>query len=497
MHFLEYLFIFLSLILLNSCSDKAERLLEMTATKYHHPEDYAISINTNRSPFNLLDKDSMLFDYKNFMRRSTRSMDDYFTVEKDVSSNETVVLPEYIPHVWLGNVLYRSSVADCTYRPFSVSKKPEVVTLNLMGAEPCMINNPSYSKYASYIKQQIPKLSFKQNDDFFFSMEQFTSYNELKSTFGSNVNIGSLFFDSTLSSSGIEHHINKLTGIYLKFWQSSFTAIMDTPDIPFANIPAVLMDSAVYINSITYGRFGLLTLETNEEVNYAKQMLQKSFHTLFTKGSSYLTNEEKNFLNGCDFKVYLIGGNGATAVQSFYGFTGFVDHIIKGHFSNEQPGQLIFCTFANVADNSLARIKFKYNIRREPLYVDIIDHYARYSHCTWHEYTIKFYANKAKIPTIAPPKVKFCFRFDVKYETEREMIANKDTTYIQEYSNTNYGTSMKLFSYASYYAHTRRRPVGREFETEILSETFKDVKLLDNPDYKLIDIISIPIKQIK
>ena len=237
----------------------------------------------------MLDEDSTLFNYSNGLKSVTRSVDDYFTVEKDVSTNETVVLPEYNPHVWLGNVLYRSSVADCTYRPISGVKKPVTVSLTLMGAESSMIGNPSYSAYTSYIKQQIPKLSFKQNDEFLFSIEQFTSYNELKSAFGSNVNTSFLFWGSSSSSSGIEHHINKATGIYLKFWQSSFTAVMDTPSIPYANVPAQLMDSAVYINSITYGRFGLLTLETNEEASYAKRMIQNAFHTLLTKGSSYMT----------------------------------------------------------------------------------------------------------------------------------------------------------------------------------------------------------------
>lgn len=492
MRFSEYLHSFLLIALLTSCSDGIEELLEITPAKFHHPDDYVVSINTNRSPFNLLDKDSTLFNCGNIVGRGTRSADNDFTVEKDVSSNETVVLPEYSPHVWIGNVLYRSSVANCTYRPFSGPKKPVVVSLTLTGTDPCVINNPSYSKYTSYIKQQIPRSSFKQNDEFLFSIEQFTSYNELKSAFGSNVNTGFLFFGSSSSSSDMDHHINKATGIYLKFWQSSFTAVMDTPNIPYVNVSAALMDSAVYINSITYGRFGLLTLETNEEANYAKRMIQESFHTLFTKGSSYITREERDFLNGCDFKVYLIGGNGTTAVQSFYGFTGFVNHIIKGQFSKEQPGVPIFCSFANVADNSLTRIKFKYNIRRDPLYVDIIDHYAERPYHTWHEYTMKFYANKAKVPTIAPPKVKFSFKFDVKYEGSKKRKGGRDTTYVQEYSNTDYSTSMKLFSYDSYYADTFTHPAGREFETEIILETFKDVKLLDSPDYKLLDIISIP-----
>jgi putative hemolysin len=489
MRFLEYSLSFLLIALLASCSNEVDGLLETTSVKFHHPDDYVVSINTSRHPFNLLDEDSALFNCGNVVG-GTRSADDYFTVEKDVSSNETVVLHEYSPHVWLGNVLYRSSVADCTYRPISGSKNPIMVSLSLLGTESSVISYPSYSRYTSYIKQQIQKSSFKQNDEFLFSIEQFTSYNEIKSAFGSNVNTNFLFWGSSSSSSGMEHHINKATGIYLKFWQSSFTAVMDTPNIPYANVSAALMDSAVYINSITYGRFGLLTLETNAEASYAKRMIQESFHTLFTKGSSYITSQERNFLDGCDFKVYLIGGNGTTAVQSFYGFTGFVDHIAKGQFSKEQPGVPIFCSFANVADNSLARIKFKYNIRREPLYVDIIDNNAMGAYCDSHVYTMKFYANQSKVPTIAHPKVKFRFKFDVKYENAPSIY--RDTTYVQEYSNAGYGTSMPLFSYNSYLARTVTHPIGRDdTDTNIVWEIYTDVKLLDSPDYKLLNIISL------
>lgn len=490
MRCLKHLLFFLFIVSLTSCTDKAEDYLEIAPIKLHHPDDYVVSINTSRNPFNLLDEDSTLFNCGNGIRRSTRSSDDYFTVEKDVSTNETVVLPDYTPHVWLGNVLYRSSVVDCTYRPVSGLKKSVTASLTLLGTEPSVISSPSYSMYMSYIKQQIPKASFKQNDEFFFSIEQFTSYNELKAAFGSNVNTNFLFWGSSSSSSGIEYHINKATGIYLKFWQSSFTAVMDTPSIPYANVSAALMDSAVYINSITYGRFGLLTLETNAEASYAKRMIQESFHTLFTKGSSYITSEERTFLDGCDFKVYLIGGNGATAVQSFNGFTGFVDHITKGQFSKEQPGVPIFCSFANVADNSLAKIKFKYNIRREPLYVEIIDNYTKTYYWHGHEYMMKFYANQAKVPTIAHPKIKFRFKFDVKYE---DAPYYRDTTYVQEYSNASYDTSMPLFSYSSYKAATRTHPTGRGgTETDIIWERYTDVKLLDSPDYKLLGITSIP-----
>lgn len=476
-----------------SCSNETEEFLETSTAKPHHLDDYVVSINTSRNPCNLLGEDSTLFVGHKGTRMLTRASSDYFTAEKEVSSNETVVLPEYSPHVWIGNVLYKSSVANCTYKPVPGAKKPIMVSLTLPGSDSGIINNPSYSQYSSYVKKQIPKSTFKQNEEYFFSIEQFTSYNELKAAFGSNVNTSFLFWGSSSSSNSEEHHINKATGIYMKFWQSSFTAVMDTPEIPYANVSNGLMDSAVYVNSITYGRFGLLTLETNAEANYAKKMLQESFHTLITKGSSYITKEEQDFLNGCEFNVYLIGGNGASAVQSFSGFAGFVDHITKGQFSKEQPGVPIFCSFANVADNSLASIKFKYNIRREPLYVEVVDNYDKTIYRHAHEYSIKFYANENKVPTIANPKIKFKFKFDVRYEDAPKSY--KDTTYIRDFSNAGYDTSMPLFSYNSYSAVTRTHPDGSHgTDTDVIWEKYTDVKLLDSPDYKLLKITSIPKK---
>lgn len=498
MYFLKLILNLLVVALFVSCSDEIDTHPK-AQLHTHRPDDYVVAINTSRSAFNILDKDSILFSRASGFKREVRSVNDYFTVEKDVSTNVTVVLPEYSPHIWLGNVLYRSSVADCTYKPISGIKKPIMASLSLMGATSSVINNPSYSTYTSYIKQQIPHSSFKQNDEFFFSIDQFTSYNELKSTFGSNVNTNFLFWGSSSSNSGSEHQISKATGLYLKFWQSSFTAVMDAPSIPYANVPTTLIDSAVYINSITYGRFGLLTMETNEEANTAKRMLQESFHTLCTKGSSYISSEERNFLNRCDFKLYLIGGNGATSVQSFNGFTGFVDHVTKGHFSKEQPGLPIFCSFANVADNSLAKIKFKYTIRREPLYVEIINHYKDFLYHHTHEYSINFYANRSKVPMIAHPKVKFRFKFDTKVEDNRKgnkvLAAPKDTTYIREYSNTKYGTSMPLFTYSPY--HAKPHYSGSKYGVEADGadwEVYTSVKLLDSPDYVLLDFISIPMK---
>src|SRR5699024_10017431 len=132
---------------------------------------------------------------------------------------------------------------------------------------------PSYSQYLSYVQEQIGKGTFSQNDEFNFSIEQFTSYHELKVAFGSNANTNAIFLGSYSESSRSEHMIKKATGLYVKFYQSSFKAIMDYPTGQIAEIPENLRDSAVYINSITYGRLGILTLETNESVYDAQEMI--------------------------------------------------------------------------------------------------------------------------------------------------------------------------------------------------------------------------------
>lgn len=98
----------------------------------------------------------------------------------------------------------------------------------------------------------------------------------------------------------------------------------------------------VYVSSISYGRMGVLSIETNELTETARTILNESFSKLFVNGESTLTQEERNFLDGADFNLYLIGGNGVTAVQSFQGYQSSVNHVAKGTFSKSQPGVPIF-----------------------------------------------------------------------------------------------------------------------------------------------------------
>lgn len=330
------------------------------------------------------------------------------------------------------------------------------------------IKNPSFSNYLSYIQSQTEKGTFLQNEEFNLTIEQFSSYNELKVAFGSNVNTNILFWGTSASSDKENQAINKATGLYVKFYQTSFKVVMDYPQKQIANIPENLIDSAAYINSISYGRLGIMTLETNSTAQYSKETMNKVFKKLFASGSSSLTTEEHNFLNSCDYKLYQIGGNSATSVESFTGYDGFIQHIKKGKFSKEEPGVPIFCTFNHVRDNSPVKVKFKYNIKKEPLYVELVHKPTANKNSETvgtGDLYLYFYKNRSKIPTIAPPSIIF----KLKSTRADKSFYEEETIHVEEfeYQNAGYQTSMLIKPDIFTRHRTPRHPTGPPWDKEM------------------------------
>ncbi len=371
---------------------------------------------------------------------------------REVECYESIIPPELSSHIWIGNILSKSSVINCSYKPLAYTKTPIKVSLTLQNTSPKIIVNPSYSSFLSYIQSQITRGYFTQTGEFSYTIEQFSSYNELKVAFGSNRNTSALFWGSTSTEEGEQHSINKATGLYVKFYQTSFKAIMDYPQGQIAQIPADIINSAVYVNSISFGRLGIMTLETNQTVEYSRRTINRIFHRFFIENSDNITQEERSFLNGCDFKVYLIGGNGKTGVETFTGYHGFIQHIKQGKFNHNEPGVPIFCTFNYVKDNSAVALKFRFNIKKGPLYVELV-HKPKtvdggaYRICGYGDLYLYFYRNGSKIPVVASPSVKVKVKCITKFldRTDRVPKWEIDTTN-RDFQNLGYGTSMLIFS---------------------------------------------------
>lgn len=395
----------ISLVALESCASDQIKLGDQE--QFARSPQQVINITSFGTSPAILSKNK-----RNIFAKGTTDEDE-FTETKQFESSESVVLPHLQMYIFPGSLLKGNSIQNMDFKPISASVKPVTVSLSIPALNKktaFTMDNPSLSATRQFVQNYIQSADFTQNGTLSYSIEQFTSYDELKVAFGSNVNTRSLFGKNSTSTNIEEGMISKRTGFYVKFYQTSFTLDMDLPNgslINDSNIDTGGVEP-VYVSSIAYGRMGVLSIETNEQTETARKTINESFNKLFVKGESYLTQEEKSFLDGADFNLYLIGGNGVTAAQSFKGFEAFVNHVAKGTFSKSQPGVPIFCTYSYLNDNSPVKTTFKFDIKKPPVYVKMVqENMVTSSRNKNIDLKLYFYSSRSQTNMIAPPSINF------------------------------------------------------------------------------------------
>lgn len=423
-----------------------------------------------------------------------------------VNSHEMVVLPEMRSHIWLGNVLKADSVPDCDFLPVSGNKSPITVSTSLYGVPPTTISRPSNSSYLLYVRDVIERGNLQMNEESNFALTQFTSYNELKRVFGSNANTNYLLFSKNKESAKETHYIEKATGLCVKFYQTSFKVFMDEPGPGYMpNISPELCNSSVYINSITYGRLGVLTMETNysaeKAVSYTRNIIK---NVLFNK-DVHFSREEENYLNSCNFRLFMIGGDGVEAVKTFAGLDAFMEYVRKDTFTVESPGVPILCTFNNLSDGSPFNIKFAIKYERAPVYAELVAHSfgppANINNLPdaviLGDLYVYCYSNVNKVPAIAPSNIRFKIR--VVKNTKTTFPYSFETVENEYYVNNKHNTT-KIFwkgnvpSYL-YYPVNGDMPVAPETKVAKLeipqregTEIFYSYYLVPTKDYIVLGV---------
>ncbi|AJW62015.1 Pneumolysin [Elizabethkingia miricola] len=348
------------------------------------------------------------------------------TETREFESSESVVLNHLNRYVFPGSLLMGNSIQDLNYKPVFASLNPITVSLSIPAINQntaITITNPSLSATRAAVYNYLKTADFTQNGQLSYNIQQFSSYDELKVAFGSNVNSRNLFGKNSSSTSVEEGMVAKQTGFYVKFYQTSFTLDMDVPNgslVKDNNFDSEGIEP-VYVSSISYGRMGILAIETNEKAEDAKRIINETFNKLFYKKQTNFSQEEKSFIEEADFNLYLVGGDGSTAAQSFKGYEAFVNHISQGTFSKEQPGVPIFCSYSYLKDNSPVKTKFKFDIKRPPLYVKLVMENVKdnnQNNTVAGIYTQKrdailkiyFYKNRSLVPTLPNPYIEFKIR---------------------------------------------------------------------------------------
>lgn len=277
-------------------------------------------------------------------------------------------------YIYPGAILEGNSISDQQYVPIFVTQRNPItvsMTLNHNTAKPTSrtINNPTNSKLSDYVKEMVTDGNFEQSQKFMFQYKRFSFYDEIKSAFGTNINTRKLFSSRKESSNTEEEKIMKSAGMYVKFFQSSFTVNMDIAPLSNFTITGKSGYEPVYVSSVTYGRMGILVFETDETYEFAETCIKKEFDRIFYHKTVTQTEEERLFFENTEFKVLLLGADSDYAVQTIKGYGHFLNLIYHSQFDEHNYGVPITCSFTYANTHGLVETEFENKIYIEPLYV--------------------------------------------------------------------------------------------------------------------------------
>ena len=142
----------------------------------------------------------------------------------------------------------------------------------------------------------------------------------------------------------------------------NFDGVIDYPDdgnIFSDNTKLSRYPNAVYVNSVTYGRMAIISIESDSSYNAVKSAFKMALNIKKVNGEISMDAKAKKLLEEADVRIWIRGGNGEDVVKTIKGFYEFTNFIVNGvTFTKDVPGRPIFCTVNRVDDNSAYALQF-------------------------------------------------------------------------------------------------------------------------------------------
>ncbi len=243
-------------------------------------------------------------------------------------------------YIYLGNILSAESINKGVYDQvgYSDDKKQEIrVSFTIPGVMSSVIGL-SKGAFEDAVKLAIGNKNFsgQQSQVFTYKMKEFSYYSELKLAFGANVNVIGLL---GVSASVESERIKKNSALFVDFSQTYFSAYMDTPND--GNIfkdestrQKYLPENPVYINTVNYGRKGIIAVESNESYESLSVAVRAAFNAGIVDGKLAIDANTEEILKTAQINICILGGDGQQQVKTVMGFNEFQNFIIKGGVYN-------------------------------------------------------------------------------------------------------------------------------------------------------------------
>nr|WP_262491864.1 thiol-activated cytolysin family protein [Myroides odoratimimus] len=167
---------------------------------------------------------------------------------------------------------------------------------------------------------------------FTYSMKQIYKYKEMKLSFGANVNIG-VFFDLGVDVNS--ENTSFASTMMVDFVQTNFDIAMDMPEDGNIYLTEAIRNKfraqkPIYINSIQYGRRGIILARSNESYSKFSAAVRAVFSIGAADINANLSVDQLNILKNADIQICIIGGKGEDVTATIDGFENFKEFIKKG-----------------------------------------------------------------------------------------------------------------------------------------------------------------------
>ncbi|GHE49380.1 hypothetical protein GCM10017764_35550 [Sphingobacterium griseoflavum] len=204
-------------------------------------------------------------------------------------------------------------------------------------------------------------------------IDSFQVYQELKTLYGYNKGIDVFLFNSNSTQQGENHLVNANSALKLKFFQENFTVDLNTPydnsqlfDPTGLDMGAVTGNTTpVYVKSVTYGRMGIMVIESSASSEKLYNAIYKQVGILrnLIGIDRNMTEEEKGIINNADIRVKYTGiGVDSDETIPVNGLAGFIEVMTANStYSKASPGVPIAFQLALLDDHSIKEAPFQIN----------------------------------------------------------------------------------------------------------------------------------------
>lgn len=285
--------------------------------------------------------------------------------------------------LWPGNVVRGDDAQLGQLTPIGLPRAPMTFSTSLQnvnGSPARTMEEPSLSAFREHRNDILRDVVGGAPANIAFSVDRVHDYDQIAVAVGGGVE----WFGNGFSSMFDFSNTIESTKILVDFTQAYYTIDVDTPGLPsdlFADDVTVaelehftgMENPPMYVQSITYGRKVLFSMESFYSEYEVRTAIDASFNAVLVSGGAMVDVHSKEVLENSRMKAVVIGGSGAEAVKTISGFDGLVEYIIDGgEYSNLSPGAPIAYKLAYL-DNSGVKLALTADYQERQCYDNFID----------------------------------------------------------------------------------------------------------------------------